>query len=382
MRTMSWIRRGIPALLVGMLGCGAAASPDASEGAADALRGRELPEPLARPDFVFTDTDGQPYDFRARTDGKLALLFFGFTHCPDVCPVHLANLAAVLRDMPSAARRRIDVVFVSADPDRDTPERLREWLDAFDHDFVGLRAPLEQVNAVLEALGTVPAQHGEPDASGDYGVGHPAQIFAFGPAGPARVVYPFGTRQVDWAHDLPRLLADTAGAPASTARLPAGGAPMSAGVATRAGSAPSIGGASSSGAVPPGVSELAWVPLPPADGPAALYLTLRNPGSRPDALVGAATRAAGRVEMHRQEHGAGGSTMMHAVTQIPVPARDSTRLAPGGYHLMLRDLARTLVVGDTLTVALTFRSGATARTRAVVLPYSSLPAVAAPAGPR
>jgi protein SCO1 len=158
-----------------------------------------------KPEFVLTDTEGRPFDFRKETDGKATLLFFGYTHCPDVCPVHLANIAAVMRDLPLDAQKRIEVVFVTADPARDTPEVIRSWLDNFDRRFVGLRGDQATVDSVMTGLGLPPAVLDEPGPEGDYSVGHASQVIAFAPDGSLRIVYPFGTRQTDWAHDLPKL---------------------------------------------------------------------------------------------------------------------------------------------------------------------------------
>lgn len=168
-------------------------------------RGILLDSAGPRPDFVLTDTDGKPYDFRAATDDRLALLFFGYTFCPDICPVHMASLAAVKSDLPVADQRRIEVVFVSVDPRRDTPERIRSWLDAFDRDFVGLRGAEARVDSIMLGLGLPPGIR-DTAAGPDYPVGHASQVIAFPPGADFRVVYPFGTRQADWAHDLPRLL--------------------------------------------------------------------------------------------------------------------------------------------------------------------------------
>jgi protein SCO1/2 len=155
---------------------------------------------------VFTDTDGRPYDLRARTDGFLTLLFFGYTHCPDVCPVHMANIAAVLAELPPSVTTRIKVLFVTTDPGRDTSERLRTWLARFDARFVGLTADTATVNRAQAALMLPPAQIGTADSAGNDLVGHAAAVVAFSPDGHARAMYPFGTRQADWAHDIPRLL--------------------------------------------------------------------------------------------------------------------------------------------------------------------------------
>jgi len=167
--------------------------------------GVELDPPAPKPEFILTDTQGAAFDFRARTGGYLTLLFFGYTHCPDVCPVHMANLAAVLNRLPDEVSRRVKVVFVTTDPARDTPERLSSWLARFDPDFIGLTGPPEALERAQRAAGVAPAR---PDsaAGADYSVGHAAQVMAYTADGLGRVVYPAGTRQVDWAHDLPLLV--------------------------------------------------------------------------------------------------------------------------------------------------------------------------------
>jgi protein SCO1/2 len=180
--------------------------------------GRNLPYPLEKPDFTFTDANGRPYDFRGETEGFVTLLFFGYTHCPDVCPIQLANIGAVLRDLPAETARQIKVVFVTTDPDRDTPERIREWLGAIHPAFVGLRGPLEQVHAAEASLllpsSVVESPHAPTADStashvtaGDYTVGHASAVVAFTADGLSRVMYSSETRQQDWRKDLPRLVA-------------------------------------------------------------------------------------------------------------------------------------------------------------------------------
>lgn len=183
----------------GIAGCERGRKADASE-----LRGRVLPEPRPKIDFTLTDTDGRPFDFAEETEGYVALLFFGYTNCPDVCPIHMANLGAVLADFPPELRRQFKVVFVTTDPERDRPERLREWLDNFDPEFIGLWGSHGQVNAIETALG-LPASVRPTDDGADYEVGHAAGVVAFTKDNRAHVIYPFGTRQADWAHDLPKL---------------------------------------------------------------------------------------------------------------------------------------------------------------------------------
>jgi protein SCO1 len=169
------------------------------------FRGIVLSEPRPKVDFTLEDLDGEPFHFRERTDGHVTLLFFGYTYCPDICPIHMAQLGAVLPELPSRLQQRIKVVFVTTDPERDTPERLRQWLGTFHPGFIGLRGDLEEVNRIQAALGLPPAQLGEPGPRGDYEVGHSAQILAFTPDDRLTVMYPFGIRQADWLRDLPRL---------------------------------------------------------------------------------------------------------------------------------------------------------------------------------
>jgi protein SCO1/2 len=180
------------------------ASACGGRGRTGELRGTLLQTPLPKPDFVLTATDETPFDFRRETEGTVTLLFFGFTNCPDVCPVHMANLGAVLRKSLPEVARRVRVVFVTTDPEHDTPARLRAWLDRFSPGFVGLTGPIDSVNAIQARL-NLPRAVQVPTADG-YTIGHAAHVIAFTADDSAHVVYPFGTRQEDWAHDLPQLV--------------------------------------------------------------------------------------------------------------------------------------------------------------------------------
>lgn len=175
-------------------------SGDADDGP---YAGTELPEPQPRPAFTLTDTEGRPFDFRAETGGRLTLLFFGYTSCPDICPLHLANLAFAL-DHPGVPRPV--VVFVGVDRQRDTPEAIRTFLDRFDSRFIGLTGTEEQLRVAQEAAGVPAAIMEEPEpGSDDYLVGHASQVLAYTAQDTSPVVYPFGVRQEDWIADLPLL---------------------------------------------------------------------------------------------------------------------------------------------------------------------------------
>jgi protein SCO1/2 len=168
------------------------------------LSGFALPEATARPAFSLTTLTGDSFDFRARTAGRLTLLFFGYTNCPDVCPATMANIGAVTNRLPSAERREFDVIFVTTDPDRDTPERLGPWLAKFDREIIGLTGSAAQLEAAQRAAGITVAFR--DDSTGNYNVFHAAQVLVYSPDDSAHVMYPFGTRQAEWGADLPKLL--------------------------------------------------------------------------------------------------------------------------------------------------------------------------------
>ena len=186
-----------------------ACAPGAGGDAGAEFRGEPLIRPVERPDFTLTDTEGRSYSFLEETRGRVALLFFGYTHCPDVCPIHMANIGQVMKGVPAEDRHRVEVVFVSTDPARDTPDRIREWLDVFDPSFVGLRGTLEEVNRIQNQVGLPASMADQADDDGNYLVGHAASVLAFSADGPARLRYPFGTRQAAWAHDLPKLIEES-----------------------------------------------------------------------------------------------------------------------------------------------------------------------------
>lgn len=175
--------------------------------AGGASAAREYPNPRPKPDFTLTDTKGQPYAFRERTAGTMTLLFFGYTSCPDVCPLHMANIAAALKKLPDAVARQVTVVFVTTDPDRDTPEVIGAWLAQFDRRFVGLTGTQAEVDSAQSAMRLPPAYKEAPVDDRPYTVGHSAHVIAFTRDGLARFALPFGTRQSEWAQEIPRLVA-------------------------------------------------------------------------------------------------------------------------------------------------------------------------------
>ncbi|HXI20191.1 MAG TPA: SCO family protein [Gemmatimonadales bacterium] len=172
----------------------------------DGLAGPRVTPAIPKPEFTLTGTDGKPFDFQRETEGDVALLFFGYTHCPDVCPVHLANIAAALQKLSPQVNNAVKVVFVTTDPDRDTPQVLRTWLDKFDPRFIGLRGDTATVGGIMRRLKLGAAIPEPATGGGEYTIGHSSLVLAFTRDDSAHVVYPFGIRQADWARDLPRLV--------------------------------------------------------------------------------------------------------------------------------------------------------------------------------
>lgn len=163
------------------------------------LQGEAIENPTEKPSFTLTDTSGEAYDFVAETEGRLTLLYFGYLNCPDICPVHLAQIAEVFARTPDVARDAV-VVFVSVDPQRDSPGEIRGFLDNFDPGFVGLTGTEEELVTAQRAVGIPPAVTvGEGE---DYTVDHAGWVIAYGPDGLNHAIYPFGTRQSQWENDL------------------------------------------------------------------------------------------------------------------------------------------------------------------------------------
>ena len=170
----------------------------------------ELAVPVQLPDVELTDTSGASYRLADEAAGRTTLLFFGYLNCPDACPTQMAVLGRVFHDLPNDVRDRIDVVFVTTDPQRDSPADMRAYLDNFDTRFIGLTGS-DQALADAQIAAGVPVAVVEPPSMSDgYLVGHATQVLVFGSDGLAYRAYPFGVRQSDWLHDLPQLVAQEA----------------------------------------------------------------------------------------------------------------------------------------------------------------------------
>lgn len=133
--------------------------------------GTALPQPRQLPAFFLTDQDGAPFG-TADLAGRPSLLFFGFTNCPDVCPMTLAQMALLRRD-PAMADLRL--VFVTVDPERDDTAALRRYVNAFGEGFTGLRGEHDALDPLLQGMGVAHSTHELP--GGGYMVDHSAALY-------------------------------------------------------------------------------------------------------------------------------------------------------------------------------------------------------------
>ncbi len=154
-------------------------------------------------DFRLTDHNGQTRalaDFR----GKAVAVFFGYTHCPDVCPTTLSDFAAALQQLGPLADR-VQVIFVTVDPERDTPELLREFVPAFDPRFLGMYTDAESLARLAREFKVV-YQKTSVKAEDDYLIDHSAGTYVYDPQGRLRLLMPYGSSPDAIAQDLKVLL--------------------------------------------------------------------------------------------------------------------------------------------------------------------------------
>ncbi|HDZ56752.1 MAG TPA: redoxin domain-containing protein [Pseudomonas xinjiangensis] len=158
--------------------------------------------------FDLTDENGRTVsadDYR----GKPTLLFFGFTNCPDVCPTTLAQLASASQQLDEELREDLQVLFVSVDPERDSPQTLRRYTDVFGPQFIGLTGDKAALDALTRRYSTT-YSYGEEDQSGNYDVSHSGAVFVFNRHGDVRLLIRATDPMDAVAADLRRLFKDGA----------------------------------------------------------------------------------------------------------------------------------------------------------------------------
>ncbi len=196
------LRLGLAGLLAAPLlaGCGGDAS-----GSDEGLHG--ITHAAYRvPATPLTDTDGRPFSLVRDTDKPLTLVFFGYSHCPDICQTVMSSLAVAVQRLDDAERAAVDVVFVTTDPTRDTPTALRRYLDRYDPSFLGLTGDIATIAAIGKPLAVYVAQ-GEKLPTGGYDLNtHSTQVTAIGSDDRSRVLWKRDTSPAQFADDIHTLL--------------------------------------------------------------------------------------------------------------------------------------------------------------------------------
>jgi protein SCO1/2 len=165
-----------------------------------AFKGTLLDPPDKAPDFTLTDHQGRPFRLSEQR-GKVTLLFFGFTSCPDVCPVGLAKLAEVQRSLGEDGED-VQVLFVTVDPERDTAEALGRYVTAFHPSFIGLRGTQEELDAVYKAYGVLAEKRELADSALGYTVDHSAYFYLIDRAGQWRELFSHNIEPEDMTGDV------------------------------------------------------------------------------------------------------------------------------------------------------------------------------------
>jgi protein SCO1 len=192
---VSYATRLVPLLVCMLL------SMTAQAAEVDALKAGVFNPAREAPDFSIRGSDGAALTL-SRYRGKVVVLGFGYTSCPNVCPVTLAVLAQAHRKL-GALGAQVQVVYLTVDPERDSADRLKQYLASFDPTFVGGTGTPEQMAAVRKSYGVTAEKHG---TGSDYAVAHSSFIYLITREGKLRALMPFGHKADDYVHDISLLL--------------------------------------------------------------------------------------------------------------------------------------------------------------------------------
>lgn len=168
------------------------------------FRGTSYAEPFpVAADFTLKKADGSEFRLNDQR-GKIILMFFGYTSCPDVCPTTLAEMTQVMKGLGDASKN-VQVVFVSVDPTRDTPERTEEYVSRFNPDFIGLSGSQADLEPIWQSYSIFRAEVDSGSAMGVI-IDHTARLYLIDTDGNLRLSYAYGTPVEDVLHDVKLLL--------------------------------------------------------------------------------------------------------------------------------------------------------------------------------
>jgi protein SCO1/2 len=168
------------------------------------FRGSALDEPVEVPDFGLVDQRGEAFRL-SELRGNVVMLFFGYTQCPDVCPTTLITWREVRETLGKDADK-VRFVFVTVDPERDTPEQLGLHVSAFHPEFIGLTGPPDELEALYEVFDIFSEKVASPGSATSYLITHTATTFVLDSEGRWRLRESYGTPVEDLVHDMRLLL--------------------------------------------------------------------------------------------------------------------------------------------------------------------------------
>jgi protein SCO1/2 len=192
-----------------MVAAGLAGSCRSGDGDRTPSYATVLPEPRPLPAFTLRDERDEPFT-RERLLGRTSLLFFGFTHCPDICPATLQQLALArkqLQEQDLAAEALPQIVLISVDPDRDTPEKLAEYVSYFGDGVVAATGSVEALTGLSSALGVWFGKEPSGEDEDDYTVSHSTAVLVIGEDASFRAVFSAPHKTEYFVNDLPLLMA-------------------------------------------------------------------------------------------------------------------------------------------------------------------------------
>lgn len=192
-RLSAWLVAMIAALIL-LAGCGQPV----------AFNGTAYPEPLATPQFTLTNETGEPMQLSDLRD-KVVLIFFGYTTCPDFCPTTLAEARTVLEGLGSKVDD-VAFLFVTVDPERDTPQKLAAYTNAFHPNIYGLTGTPAELEAVYKDFGVRAEREEFPDSALGYLMSHTTRMYLVDQQGSLRLSYSYGTPPEDILADVKNLL--------------------------------------------------------------------------------------------------------------------------------------------------------------------------------
>ncbi len=284
------------------------------------FKGTEMPADIPGIDFTLTDQNLQPFTLSERR-GEVTLIFFGFTYCPDVCPLTLSNWKRI-EEALGADAARVRFVYITVDPERDSPNKMREHLAIFSPNFIGLTGTLEELLPVYSAFGVYREKEQVSESAAGYIINHTARLFLLDRSGRWRLSFAQESPAEDVVHDI-RLLLNEKSPQISVENI------------------------------------WSWPAHAAANGDkmgstAAVFMTVINRGSAADRLLSAYSETAETVEIHETVMVGDRMKMQRVTDGIEIPARGQIEFKPRGHHIMLIGLKRDLQPGERFPLVLEF----------------------------